>query len=62
MEAFVPSYQQSPLKRGVDTIGMLAIRAADTRPGHLLVALFEPLEPPEHSDERGDNTDKFQKD
>lgn len=60
-----PCYRQSRLKRGVDTLAGLAARAADTRPGRVLVTLFEPPEPPEQSsaedrdesstDETGDN-------
>ena len=54
VETFVPYYQQSLLKRGVDTVGALATRAADTRPGRLLVALFEPPEPPAERDDPND--------
>ncbi|WP_353635028.1 hypothetical protein ABSL23_05800 [Halobacterium sp. NMX12-1] len=54
METLVPYYRQSLLKRGVDTVDALAARAADTRPGQLLVALFEP---PEQRDEPGNDRD-----
>ncbi|WP_353635031.1 hypothetical protein ABSL23_05815 [Halobacterium sp. NMX12-1] len=57
VETFVPYYRQSLLKRGIDALTALAARAADTRPGRLLVALFEPPEPPDHSDQRGDDCD-----
>lgn len=55
VETLVPYYRQSLLKRGVDALAVLAARAAGTRPGRLLVALFEPPEPPEYSDERRDD-------
>jgi len=61
VETFVPYYRQSLLKRGVDTLAALAARAADTRPGQLLVALFEPPEPPEHSDKPGDDSERSRK-
>jgi hypothetical protein len=51
VETFVPYYRQSLLKRGLDALAVLAARAADTRPGRLLVALFEPPEPPAERDE-----------
>ncbi|MUV59818.1 hypothetical protein [Halobacterium sp. CBA1126] len=62
VETLVPYYRQSLLKRGVDVLAVLAAQAADTRSGRLLVALFEPPEPPEYSDERGDDADQSQKD
>ncbi|GAA0275876.1 hypothetical protein [Halobacterium noricense] len=55
VETLVPYYRQSLLKRGVDGLAAHAARAADTRPGRLLVALFEPPEPPEGRDEPRDD-------
>lgn len=60
VDALAPIYRQSRFKRGVDALAGLLERAADTRPGRVLVALFEPPEPPDDhtaSEPPDDHTD-----
>lgn len=50
IERVTPWYRQSTLKRVVDGVVVLGGRAAETRPGQLLIALLEPPEPPEEDE------------
>lgn len=54
IEKVRPWYRQSALKRGVDAVVALGERAAETRPGQLLIALLEPPEPPEEAESQKD--------
>ncbi|CAP12965.1 uncharacterized protein OE_1134F [Halobacterium salinarum R1] len=50
IETLVPIYRESRLARSLNGLATLLARAADTRPGRVLVALFEPPEPPAGDD------------
>ncbi|SDZ98174.1 hypothetical protein SAMN04488065_1539 [Haloplanus vescus] len=56
IEMLVPWYRQSALKRGINSVITLGERAAETRVGKLVIALFEPPELPE---ERSGSQDKY---
>jgi len=47
-----PHWRGSTLKRGVDALGSVGRRAAETRVGRLLAALLAPPEPPDADAER----------
>lgn len=52
IETVAPWYRQSTLKRGVGAVVAVGERAAETRPGQLLVKLLEPPEPPAEDESR----------
>lgn len=58
VETLTPYYLTATLKRLTDTLTRLARDAADTRLGQLLVALFEPPEPPTDTADAPDDTDQ----
>lgn len=57
LDALAPGYRQSRLADGVNAVAALGAAAADTRPGRVLAALFEPPESPEHRNEECDDVD-----
>ncbi|MFC7166915.1 hypothetical protein [Halospeciosus flavus] len=54
VETTYPYWQTSTLRRGVDRLATLSERALETRPGQLLLAAFEPPEPPESNSDESD--------
>lgn len=49
-----PHWRGSTLKRGVDALGSVGSRAAETRVGRLLASLLAPPEPPDADRNRSD--------
>jgi len=57
IETLAPIYRESRLAKALNGLASLLARASDTRPGRVLVALFEPPEPPDKARNSNDGGD-----